>query len=549
MLTLGMSTCSSLLFKNEASTYTPNKIYYDAVYLYNTQQYLDAKNKLDELQGVIPESDPVKPYSIFYSSLCSYQLKQFKEGIFQLSQLVKLYPSWPNICECYYWLGYLNFLVGNASDGVTFLNKINDKKFKNDVYLLKKQFLISNTVTTVNDKAASSIFNDKTNDKQSFINKRNQHLKKLPLELKDKYTVAVLLPFCINKLQPKKKSNYITDLYTGIEVAHDKLISMGIPVDIITYDTNKSPEVVSQILYEKGFKNKVDTIIGPLYQKEIEKVKEFAQKEKINVFNPLSNNSDIINNNDFTFLFQPSIETQALAAARYTENQVIKTDNNIGIIYTSSQEDCLMANTYYNYVSKLENANIALMQCIDEDRVKNILFDFKENVKLKKQGKPYDKLIDDILGLSHIFIASKKDELLVNNMLALLDLIKYKPKIIGSLSWLKFDSLDPSQLNRLGVILISPEYINNKKDSLNEFKLQYIKRFKKIPSYYAYVGYELMMYIGNMLNEGGKYFQKKGIHYDGEIFESVYFGYNQDNQNVVITTLNENYIPEIYRYN
>jgi hypothetical protein len=530
----------------EVHTATPNS-YQQAKELYKNKNYELAIVCLSKVEEDLKTND-FKPYTLFYKAMSLYHLNKINESLKVFTLIKEQYPQWNQLDECLYWLGYLNFINKNFKQTTEYLNSIKSKQLKADVHKLRKKVLNKelkeNTLSIIEPEHKTT----EENNKDTYPNRRKRHLRSLTSKFKKQYNVAVLLPFCIesDNNQNKKQPNYITDLYTGIKTAQESLKSMGININLTTYDTEKNPEKTRTILTTKNREN-TDFILGPLYQTEIEEVNKFSQEKKINVLNPLSTNTEVFKNNDFTFLLQPSIETQATAIAKYTASDLL--DNikgNIGVVYGNSAEDSLMAHKYQEYIESNTDTNITLIENIPSEKAKNILFDFKENMKLKRQGKKYDEFYDRFEDLSYLFIASKKDELLINNMLALVDLFRKKPQIIGNLSWLNFSSLDYAQLKRLKAILISPEYINNKKQSVKQFKINYIVNFGTTPNYYAYVGYEAMMFIGCMLNEKGSYFQKNMTPYNGELFEKInYKGFYQDNQHVPITTIDKNLMPTI----
>ena len=62
-------------------------------------------------------------------------------------------------------------------------------------------------------------------------------------------------------------------------------------------------------LIEEGSLDDIDLIVGPLYSKPIELIAILSENKTI-MMNPLSNNK-IISDNNYSFLYKPSIETIA----------------------------------------------------------------------------------------------------------------------------------------------------------------------------------------------------------------------------------------------
>ncbi len=128
---------------------------------------------------------------------------------------------------------------------------------------------------------------------------------------KDVYSVSVMLPFMVNTLDPtpsRKKNQIVLDLYEGMKLAVDTLEKQGIKISMRAYDTERSSEKIKTILGTNELKN-TDLVIGPFFSEENKYIQEFAMEQKVNVFNPLTNNSDFTGTNPYAFLYQPSNET------------------------------------------------------------------------------------------------------------------------------------------------------------------------------------------------------------------------------------------------
>ena len=176
----------------------------------------------------------------------------------------------------------------------------------------------------------------------------------------------------------------------------------------------------------------VDLIIGPLYSKPIEIVKQFCLEKKILMINPLSSNNKIIDDNNYSFLFKPSINTIAKQTADYSINNFSK-NKNVLIFYENNYQDSLIASLYkqkldssnfniiYSKSVSFEDSRLILdsLASTYEYILSDSLFDTLSNVPkiVIKEGRGIDKLDtkymytekffieDDSIG--HIFVSSK----------------------------------------------------------------------------------------------------------------------------------------------
>ena len=155
-----------------------------------------------------------------------------------------------------------------------------------------------------------------------------------------KFRVAVLLPFMFDGFDNDnfiKNNNFIMDLYSGILFGHKNYDSLNSMIDIIPLDTRRDPIVVKKIIQEGSLDN-IDLIIGPLYGRPIEIIKQFCLENKILMINPLSSNNKIIDDNRYSLLFKPSIKTVAEKASEFSINR-FNTNKNTVIFYENNFQD------------------------------------------------------------------------------------------------------------------------------------------------------------------------------------------------------------------
>ena len=105
-----------------------------------------------------------------------------------------------------------------------------------------------------------------------------------------------------------------------------------------------------------------DLVIGPLYSNENEMVQQFSVNNQVNVVNPFSNNSDLIGDNPYAYLFQSSSETLGKKAAEYIAKNARK---NLAIVISSKKDSVLAAN-FTQKASEL-GLNIAANKALEKE--------------------------------------------------------------------------------------------------------------------------------------------------------------------------------------
>jgi ABC-type branched-chain amino acid transport systems, periplasmic component len=177
-------------------------------------------------------------------------------------------------------------------------------------------------------------------------------------------------------------------------------------IDIIPFDTRRDPIVVKKIIQEGSLDN-IDLIIGPLYGRPIEIIKQFCLENKILMINPLSSNNKIIDDNRYSLLFKPSIKTVAEKASEFSINR-FNINKNTVILYENNFQDSLIAKIYYDNLEK-NGFNIIYSKSVSKDDSRLILdslastyeeilsdsiYDTLKNISgiLIKDGRGIDKL-------------------------------------------------------------------------------------------------------------------------------------------------------------
>ncbi len=519
--------------------------------LFKRKQY---KLAMEDFRQVLTrtENNPYMELASFYFSLAAYNSGQKNPALDMLKQMAHKYPKWNNIGEVYYWLAKINFEKGNPLDAVEAINKIKRAGIKKDADKMERSFLMQindtavlNQLLTKNsydkivgEALANAIIHQPITEQdhsmlefliQEFdLDKKQYDLNAIFNNVKkEEYNVAILLPFMNNKYKSSSanlEKSLVLNLYSGIKMAVADLKSKGIKINLYAFDTERD-STKTKTFVASGDLDGMDLIIGPLSQSASKVVSDFSYERKINMVNPLSNNSDVIGKNPFSFLFKPCLETLAEQAAKFAVKK-FKNDK-FKIIYGTSKEDSILAFSYKKAMETDSFKVVGMHKVAVNDARKIISY---LSVPRKKT---------DAYG--HLFFASE-NELLMANVINVLENRAVPLPTIGLESWLTSKMGMYTQLERIGIYLVNPSYINFDKDSVKGFKELYHKKTNAYPSKYAYNGYALMRFFGQQLYKNGVYFQlnfQRDQMIKGEIYDGYNYTLGNDNHHIPIVQFEE----------
>jgi hypothetical protein len=538
--------------KYQSKAYKKGKKCYEAADYLGTQETL-----IPILESQYTTS--LTPYAWFYYALAAYHQGDRHLAAEAFLKIYQGFSDWEQQDEVLYWLAQIFFEKQDYQTALAYLTQIRHSSFANSVKNLKSYFLQqiedpnilkSLLQTYPTDPVLGQVLVDKElqqpyiKQDHALIDKLIQEFTlsvqalhrshKLPLIKKECYNVAVFFPFFIHELnyEEEKSNQFVLNLYQGIVAAVKELATQGIQINLYAYDTRKDASTTAALLEQEEIKF-MDLIIGPLYANTIPLVAEFAQKHCITMFNPLSCNAQVVGTNPFVYLFKPSLETQARRAAWLTQQNCHAAQ--LGIVYGTAAEDSIKAFTYKQYIEHSTDQQVALMLALDADASQKFLSMFRPDLKDNLGEKIDLGKKPNLDQLTHIYIASQ-DELIIANVLSALEIMGLKPYIIGDEAWLKNNSISLDQLQRFQFCFIAPEHINYDQETLKQFREDFYEQFGHYPDYYASIGYDMMLYLGNMLYQYGVYFQQ---HWPanvipGKIFAGFCYGRHHDNQYVPI---------------
>ncbi len=552
---------------------------YQKKYLYGRELFKEGRFQA-AAQVFLPLTSDATDNSFAKPASYLYALSSLKAGDTELAksmclQLLQRYPDWEKKDEVYYVLANAYFEQNKPRLALQFLNKMQDLKKESEgmkVNYLRNVNPLDTLKALQKDNPSDAVIALALARRLSLmpLDEKNRMLlyflvQEYKLEVenlfqkinsikKSSYNVAVLFPFQLNELDAKvsKRNNqYVLDLYEGLKMAVDSLKKKGVKITIYPYDTEKDVSIMNSILALPEMKS-MDMIVGPVFPVQIPLVTEFCKKNAIINISPFSANSKIIENNEFTFLFQPTLELQAGAAARYAvtnfkhdssfvsnytppkqnpryKDKLPEGKKKVIIFYGAELRDSLLAIRHKD--SCLANA-LEVIHCekITRDRVGLLKTILGDTIKLGK--------------CNHV-LASTSDEVVAANIMSLMEISRQHTPLITRSDWLAFNLISFEQFEKRNVFFLHTDYYDYSNPLYLDFKETWLSRTHIYPSIYSLQGYELMLYFGQALNEYGTYFKNDldTIGFTkGAIFQGFDYSYSYSNKYVPLTRFKDKYL-------
>ncbi len=544
--------------------------YLRAKNLFKQEQYVQAMDAFRQLAAV-QNNNSFAEYASFYYALSALEAGRPAEARAMLQQIRRKYSGWDQQEEVSYLLTRVYLEEKSWVQAIETIREIRNKRVQADAREMAANFfareqdlsMLKNLLQKYPeaDYLAKVVANKIS--RQPLPEQDQEYLQqlvstyKLDKELvnkpglgtsqkKEAYHVAALLPFLYNDLQPESNlhtQNFVLDIYEGMKIAVEDLDSLGVKINLHAFDTKRDSLTTKKLINTREME-KMDLIVGPLYPGPSKVAFDFSYENGVNMVNPLSFNPEVIQNNPYSFLFRPSLVTQGKRAAEFASRSF--EDKNAFIIYGPKEKDSIMAHSYKQAIEK-NGFRVKRMEKIpagEESRINKILLPGNDNRDAMKEGGSLHQK-----NVGHVFVASE-DELIVSYTINALEKRGDRLPLVGHESWLKKNIVRFDQVERLGVYFVAPEFVDYTSEGYLEFRNKYRERVNNLPSRFAYAGYDLMMYFGQMMHQYGNLFQKeidqepfrKGILCTGYSFTN-----SNDNQCVPVVKFNESALEIVFQ--
>lgn len=499
--------------------------------------------------------NPFAQYASFYYAVSAYKQGYASVAKDMFSQIKTLYPQWEKINEVTFWQAIIHFDTNDYFQALRLLGGLKERGMQEEIANAKEHYL--STITDPEtlrmmleeypqDKLIARML-AKQLSKNITEKETREELEKLidrfnfergdfiveapPSYFKDVYNVSVLMPFMVKTLSPntdKKRNQIIIDFYEGMQLAADTLKQQGVNIDLRAYDTEGKNEKIKSIL-EKEELASSDLLVGPFFPEENDAVQKFSFENSINVFNPFQNNADLIQNNPYGFLLQPSFETLGRKSGEFAAKNTEK--KNALIFYGQNVKDSVMA-ANFKVAAQANGLKVLYAYEIPNDATGRIVTILASPTEYDKWKKPIKfTLPKDSIG--SIYVASN-DPLIYSKVISSVETRGDSIMVLGSETWLtQNDAVDFDKYRNLNIVFSGPNYTSFSSREYKAFLNRYIRRHGRYPEELARRGYAFMMFIGQNFKKYGVYFQEGLLEEEkvpGVLVEGYNYQYSRDNQ-------------------
>lgn len=478
---------------------------------------------------VYDKQNPYVEYASFFYALSAYHQKFASVAKDMLLQLKELYPSWSQMQEVNYWLAKIYFDQKQYFQAMQLLKVYPNLNTHADIRSMKAHYLGQiedvETIRMMYEEHPDDIEVGKALaiaiSKQPFLEQDAVQLDALvnkfgfdrdefasslkPANIfKDKYIVSLLFPFLANTLEPTtatKVNQNILDLYLGMKLALDTLKNLGIDVELRAYDTERSISTTAQLLKWDELKDS-DLLVGPLFQDQTPMVHSYSINNKINMINPVSNNSGYLEDNPFALLFQPTSESMGERSAELIDSRI--KNRYCMVFYGETQKDSLAANSFLKKAEEL-GLKIIWSERVNKDNSADIFRKLATPVEYDEFKNPiqFELKLDSI---GSVYVASD-DPLIYTKVISAVDTRGDSVIIVGNESWLNNAAASFETYERLHITMAAPTFSAYSSRNFKAFRSKFVHKHGVIPTDISRIGYEFMWFIGHSLKNHGVYFQ------------------------------------------
>jgi len=241
--------------------------------------------------------------------------------------------------------------------------------------------------------------------------------------------------------------------YGGCLLAFDSIKQTGLKVNMNVIDTGSDTSSLGSLVNKEIFKN-ADLIIGPVYSKQINYIKDFIPETAV-VLSPFTDYEKVDIGDKSVIWANPGkmgrSETIAAYAATNASNKYIIIYNNNDKSKVDAEELAEMISKTYAAAGKTDSLNVSLISATDAN----------------------GSALNELLSTSrlNVIIADEKNEAQLSSIMARLVQIKdIDIQLIGEKSWLDYKSIDVNYYQKLKFGYITPYFI----DYNNEKSLKFI---------------------------------------------------------------------------
>ncbi len=330
-----------------------------------------------------------------------------------------------------------------------------------------KTVLESQTILSATEKAAYYELQGKSQETSTVV--KDQILD-----------IVVILPFTnsnsssITNVSP---SDFVFELYQGLEFGVEQLRTSGQKVNLITFDSKRDINHLQTLLKDPAMA-KADAIIGPIYPEETDLISAFAETSKIPFIHPLSNLGERFDQMKYSYLFKPSVPSLSAGIIAGLKRQAW--GKKVAIGYSSSSRDEKLGLLLKDELTKL-GFTVTKFQKIDAKNVGPFL----QGLGVRRGSNP---IVDQVILLTD-------DPGIAQPTFALMESISTSVPMLVMDSWLGFNFANYEMLEFPNFFFIGNNTTRFESEALKVFRDEYYDKYLVYPSLNTTLGIELVNWL------------------------------------------------------
>jgi hypothetical protein len=320
-------------------------------------------------------------------------------------------------------------------------------------------------------------------------------------EILTSYNVSIVLPFLSHRFDATSEdvypdSRYALNFYAGARMALDELGDEGVRLNVNVYDSKASENTIRDLLRTNPDLSNSHLIVGPYRRQNVQRVADYAKKENITFISPYSASANLSSSNPFYLQVSPTLQSHCEAITRHALEKY-RSDQIVLVCREKPEEVARLK--YFQDALKLEEG--VDVEPFEEFRISTQSVDLAEMDLL-----PFLELRDT----SVFILPSWSNETFIYSFLRKLDVSRDASSYIvvyGMPQWMQYEKIDYDYFEKLNVHVSSDSHIDNLSNDIQFFKRRFYDRYGAIPTSDAYLGYDVMLFGGRMLQKYGTKFQ------------------------------------------
>ena len=387
-------------------------------------------------------------------------------------------------------------------------------------------------------------------------------LASVEVKAQDTCRVALMVPLYLEQVdetffnaEPSNKTLLtkpfsFLHFYEGFMIAADSMVnSRNMKLDLKVYDVDNSVKKAESAVVDPWLA-KADIIIGPFYLKPFNVVKQFADINNIPIVNPITQRSEIVDNQHNVIKVKPSMESQLAPLDSLVKNYYHA--NNVFIVRENKYSDTAIVKRINEIVERnidkysyVPNSHIVKVIKNHHKRWKYLKVDFEETEYLTDNialdVNILKRSIDDstafenrIININYerdslhfvkdyastmrnnLFIVYGNDKVYANEIVnKVTKLIEHYPITVIMLpEWSKFTGLFNDNLMKMHAIYFDDNYLDYQNIRVQSFICKFRNRYNTEPTDYAFQGFDIGWYFLNAIKLMGKNMIGNLQHYD-----------------------------------